>query len=168
MVIYQTTPEDRKEIYDMVGAITGTRQRDPYLMGALITQRHIGGRMETLSELSPSIRIEDVNGVTVMVFTTRSIAGESVEPHHTARVYTDDPNDPKFKGVSIFYFVRCDWPIKTVVLAGWTTPSRFFREAVFNPKGETDSFGGYICRRDEFTLPLTSLFPPEEPFSESL
>jgi len=160
MMILRTTPEERRFVTSTVKRLTGVSGCDLYLIGGVATQRHIGGTLETPKTPAKFSRISGVYGLNVFVFTAKTIEPE-VQPHHTARVYTDNPDDPAFRGADIFYFTRSSRDMTVVTLVGWTTPSQFFSEAVFNPVGATDPHGGYTCPRDEFSLPVNLLIPPD-------
>ena len=159
-MIIRTTPEERRFVTCKVKEMTGVSNRDLYLIGGVATQRHIGGTLETPKTPAKFSRISGVYGLNVFVFTAKTI-GPEVQPHHTARVYTDNPDDPALREADIFYFTRSSRDMAVVTLVGWTTPSQFFREAVFNPIGATDPHGGYTCPRDEFSLPVNLLIPPD-------
>ena len=160
MVIVRTTLEERSFVKDTVKEMTGVRGRDLYLIGGVAAQRHIGGTLETPKTPAKFSRISGVYGLSVFVFTAKTIE-PGVQPHYTARVYTDNPDDPALRDADIFYFARSDRDMGVVTLVGWTTPSQFFSEAVFNPVGATDPHGSYTCPRDEFSLPVSFLIPPD-------
>lgn len=164
MVNIQTTPEERSFVTRTMKDMTGVSNRDLHLIGGVATQRHIGGTLKVPKTPTKFSRIDGVNGLTVFVFTAKTIE-LGVEPHYTARVYTDNPDDPAFQEANIFFFTRSRRDITALTLVGWITPSQFFREAVFNPAGAIDPHGGHHCFRDEFSIPVSSLNSPDAVFS---
>ncbi len=160
MVIIRTTPEERRFVTTTVKAQTGVSNRDLYMIGGVATQRHIGGTLEIPKTPTKFSKISEVRGLNVFVFTAKTIE-PGVQPHYTARVYTEILDDPTLRGADIFYFTRSSRDMAVVTLVGWTTPSQFFRKAVFNPTGATDPHGSYTCSREEFSLPINFLISPD-------
>lgn len=127
------------------------------MMGEILVQELLNG--ERVGKTNPAYDIVLSNGVTVDVKTT--CAATVPEPHYVARVYGNEGNKEKLCAkCNVYYFVRCNKNLTLATIVGWMPSREFIERAVFSPKGNVDPSDGKLSFSDEFTLPISELYPP--------
>lgn len=127
------------------------------MMGEILVQELIGG--SRVGDVNHAYDIVLPNKITIDVKTTRAVAVP--EPHYVARVYGSEGHKEKLcSKCNVYYFVRCNQQMTLATIVGWMPARKFIERALFLPKGNVDPSDGKLSFADEFTLPISELYPP--------
>lgn len=148
---------EAKQMGVLYKSITRGAGNEIGMMGEILVQEIIGG--ERVGDMNPSYDIVLPNKITIDVKTTKAAAVP--EPHYVARVYGSEANKEKLcSKCNVYYFVRCNQQMTLATIIGWMPAREFIERAVFLPKGNVDPSDGKLSFADEFTLPISELYPP--------
>lgn len=148
---------EAKKMGVLYKSITRGAGNEVGMMGEILVQEAIGG--ERVGASTPAYDIVLPNKITIDVKTTK--AASVPEPHYVARVYGSEANKEKLCGkCDVYYFVRCNQQMTMATIVGWMPSREFIERATFLPKGNVDPSDGKLSFADEFTLPISELYPP--------
>jgi len=172
MKIIKPSDEQRKQARSeaktmgvLYKSITRGAGNEVGMMGEILVQELIKG--ERVGKTMPAYDIVLPNGVTVDVKTTKAAAVP--EPHYVARIYGNEGNKEKLcSKCNVYYFVRCNQQLTLATVIGWMPAREFMERAVFLPKGNVDPSDGKLSFADEFTLPISELYPPTKRLTKKL
>lgn len=172
MTIIKPTADERKKIRAearkmgvLHNSLTGGRGNAIGMMGEHLVHKHIKG--ERVGQRLFDYDIIQKNGLTVDVKTTKA-TGPPL-PHYVARIYGSEEKVPRLRSkCDVYYFVRCNGELTLATVIGWLPADEFFDRALFLPRGNVDPNDGKLSFADEFTLPISELYPPTTRITKKL
>jgi len=164
MIVCTPTKEQRDQAHleaktmgPLYNSFTRGGGNDIGMMGEILVHELIGGLRVGTSNFAYDLIAP--NKTTIDVKTTKAM--KVPELHYVARIYGKESDLEKIGSkCDVYYFVRCNPQLTFATVIGWIPAKEFIKRAIFLPKGNVDPSDGKLSFADEFTLPISELYPP--------